>query len=312
MSMLSKYCYKRFRGILRGGLLEYLFLTAAFERARRIASDNMTLVAGSSYAQYAFDSKLINDSLLLAGPSQDVYYSVMCLKRAIDLIKNNGGSVKKCILILGYYAPFQDLSLQKYDRTKHLGGTYYPLFNDAHNWDNPEDTRCWHKGYRYPQWFKDLIENQVENYLFDTNSYFDDISLREKIRKGELCWSQLDEVTRRRIAQERADKHNRLLKYTGVFNNTLRELENLNSCLNHNGIRLQVVVPPFSREYLEFLSNDMKEYFYQWLQKIDLMNDLMDYNISDYIFLDDCYFIDPDHLSDTGAMLFTKMIKEMI
>lgn len=312
MSILTKYCFKKFRGILKGGLLEYLFLTAAFDRATRRATDGMTLVTGSSYAQYAFDSKIVNNSLLLAGQSQDVYYSIMCLKRSINLVEDNGGSVKKCILILGYYAPFQDLSLQKNDRIEHIGGTYYPLFYDAHNWDNPEDTRCWHKGYRYPQWFKDLIENQVENYLFDTNSYFDDISLREKIRKGELCWSQLDEVTRRRIAQERADKHNRLLKYTEVFNDTLQEMKGLNSYLSQRNARIQVIVPPFSREYLEFLNDDLKETFYLWLQKVGLMHNIVDFNVSNEMLEDDACFIDPDHLSDMGAMLFTEKIKGMI
>lgn len=127
-----------------------------------------------------------------------------------------------------------------------------------------------------------------------------------------MCWSQLDEVTRRRIAQERADKHNRLLKYTEVFNDTLQEMKGLNSYLSQRNARIQVIVPPFSREYLEFLNDDLKETFYLWLQKVGLMHNIVDFNVSNEMLEDDACFIDPDHLSDMGAMLFTEKIKGMI
>ena len=89
-----------------------------------------TVYAGSSYVIFGVNTK--SNTINLGLPSQDIYYSAIAVKKALE--KNK--SIKKVVLGVGYYSLYCDLSQSKspYEMERILD-VYYPIFRDIHNMD---------------------------------------------------------------------------------------------------------------------------------------------------------------------------------
>lgn len=292
MAIWEKILYKRTKGLLRGGLLERLFIESALQRATD-RKDNI-IILGSSYAQYGIVSSSIKGATLIAAPSQDVYYSSALAKKAVGQLE---GKVNTCVMILGYYALFQDLSLQARDRIDKIGGTFWPVLEDSHNWENPYNPNHWHKGYRYPNCVKKICERKVYEYFYENNSYFDEMTMRDT--KKHTSWKNLTSHERCDLADDRATNHNKLYKYkeTNVENCKI-----LQSFVQENKqLQLLYVIPPFSEEYCDIISEKMKADNERIMKQLNIsyidFNRLKKYSSE--------YFIDADHLNDEGAKKFT-------
>ncbi len=299
MSLLEKILYKRTRGLLRGGLLERLFLESAIKRA--VDRKGKVLLLGSSYAQYGGIPSLIKGATLVAAPSQDIYYSTVL---AQNIMGQSEGKVDTCVLILGYYALFQDLSLQTRDRVDKIGGTFWPVLGDSHNWENPYNPNHWHKGYRYPNCVKRFLERKVYEYFYGTNSYFDDMTMRDT--QKHTSWKNLSLQERRELAYKRADRHNKLYKYQDACVDNCKKLQ---SFVQKNGqMQLLYVIPPFSKEYCEKISEEMIIENERAMKKLNI--NFIDFNRMKKYSSE--YFIDADHLNDEGAKKFTSELVEVM
>jgi len=299
MSILEKILYKRTKGLLREGLLERLFIESALQRA--VDREAKILLLGSSYAQYGMLPSLIKDATLIAAPSQDIYY---CSALAQNVVGQSDGKVNTCVMILGYYALFQDLSLQARDRIDKIGGTFWPILKDSHNWENPYNPNHWHKEYRYPKFVKKFCERKVYEYFYENNSYFDDMTMRDT--KKHTSWKNITSRERRDLAYERATSHNKLYKYQEAKVENCKILQNF---VQKNGqLQLVYVIPPFSEEYCEKISEEMKVDNERIMKKINI--NFIDFNrINNY---SSEYFIDADHLNDEGAKKFTIELVEIM
>ena len=299
-NLINKLIYKKIRGILRGGLLERIFIDAAFHRA--LDRHDNVLIIGSSCAQNGIISTKIDNATLIAAPSQDIYYSIKLAKKIIDNEKND---IHTCVFILGYYTAFQDLSLQSKERIDKVGGTYWPLLNDSHNWRVPYNPNYWHKGYRYPKKFKQFAEKIVYNYFYKNNSYYDDLARRENKRMyGGRTWDELSDKEKHSIADVRTKSHNKLFKYKDAYAENIKLLSDFQKELKKKNIRFIYMNPPFSRVYRTNINKEYKNKTQQMLKEANI--EWIDFN--DRVQMEDACFVDADHLNEYGAILFTKSL----
>ena len=129
---------------------DYLWLRTMLERASAAGTAGSTLITGSSHALYAIRESCWNSAFNCSMHSQDLYYDFQCARRVLNAKSPRGGGVSfsRCIIIMGYYVPWQDLSLSKKTRKTMITDVYYPIFGDAHHWDAvPRKDLC-KKGHR--------------------------------------------------------------------------------------------------------------------------------------------------------------------
>ncbi len=121
----------------------YTHLKGRLEKGREACFGNGTLVVGSSHALCGIDESVIPETVSCSMHSQDIFYDCLCVKEVLGKLMD-GCHYDNCFIVMGYYIPFQDLSLSKYSRGAFISRTYYPIFHDAHNWNNPVIYDHWH------------------------------------------------------------------------------------------------------------------------------------------------------------------------
>ena len=109
---------------------DYCYLSAMHERNKSLGTD--TIIVGSSHSingivEGEFSSTPINFSV----SSQDLYFDFQHIKKSVC---EGAKPIKTCIINLGYYMLYQDLSLSKNIGKYLIPAVYYPLFGDGHNY----------------------------------------------------------------------------------------------------------------------------------------------------------------------------------
>lgn len=157
---------------------DYTWLkTMLLKASKSCQKADSTLITGSSHALYGFDERMWNNAINVSMHSQDIYYDYLCAK---NIIANSRHQITKCFIVLGYYIAYQDLSRSNIMREKMITKIYYPIFHDAHNWEQPYSIDRWKEIGNYTEQVKEICENMATIALYDS-AYFSDVRKRSTL-----------------------------------------------------------------------------------------------------------------------------------
>ncbi len=293
---------------------DYCYLKGRIEKARAYGGHNGILVLGSSYSLVGFDDKIYPDSFNCSMHSQDLYYDYLCAREVLDNV--NSGTYKKCFIISGYYVGYTDLSLSNTERIERISRVYYPIFGDAHHWDEPHESDRW----RFADINATLDEKeQCEKIAIETSKelpYFSPIRKRGPYYAGEPNepkWSDLSDEKRMEYAERRAGigtkGHASVLKYKDSFEDNKNTFIDLISYLIGKGVRPIFIIPPHTKEYTSLIPQELKDSVIELLNSTEEEVDYVDFNQSEMFETAD--FIDADHLSETGSRKFMELLYQL-
>ncbi len=293
---------------------DYCYLDSMHEKNRRLGAD--TVVAGSSHAmngilEKCFDTEIINFSV----SSQDIYYDFHHIKKAC---REGKQPIKNCIINVGYYMFFQDLSLSK--NSNYLVRTVYePLFHDSHfmQIDSP-----YHPMQEAIESGRDVFSAElletfcrewVRNVLIEQGSYYGELICREKNNvvslKG-IVWERLSESEKDAYARKRAADHNRLFAHKESRTENGRLVEEMAAYLAERDIRIIFVIFPFTGWYNQYINPEYREDIYRALDGLKTPVEFLDMNGLDCFHDGD--FLDTDHLNDAGAQKASKILNAFL
>lgn len=232
---------------------DYQFLSNLLE----CKADNIeNIFIGSSYVLFGIND--IANSVVLALPSQDIYYSMALLDKYFDV--TNSIKLRRVILGLGYYTLYHDLSKAKTpDENNRILDIYYPLLNDLHNMPS----KVYFDMKKRFGLINDLIRIGVNRCVFwkGKKGYFEECG-HERIDKARVTWSNrqmswcdLSEEERVQAAKIRSDAHAKLFKYENTKTENMRNLERMHFQCSQKGISFGIFLAPMSSQYMKSLSS---------------------------------------------------------
>ena len=261
-----------------------------------------TIITGLSYGINGLESKMIGENTLnFSMHSQDLYYDFLHIKRAIE----NSVSISQCIITLGYYSLYYDLSLSS-SKIKCIT-TYMPLFSDMHHVKEAEVPR------NFIFQYLNEVQEFAHQFFKDEKSYYGKAILREHtnpILRSRGGWLKLTLEERDKMTYQLVEKHNKHMKHAETFKENVKILNDMMTFLNEHHVRTIVVVLPFSKEYLKYINPLYKESIMQVLEESPYPIDFMDMN--DEIIFTEEDILDSDHLNLRGAKKASLLVKGII
>ena len=276
---------------------EYCYLESMHYINQKQNTD--TIITGLSYGLDGIESsKLSGKALNFSMHSQDLYYDYKHIEKAV---LNAVHSISQCVVTLGYYSLFYDLSLSS-NKWKCLG-TYMPLFGDTHHAEY-ENVEVADMNYSagYVDFYREFFEV--------SNSFYGVAILREHTKSAMVTqkgsWQSMSASERDFEAYQLAGKHNRHIKHVDTYNENVKILNRIIEFLTEHRIRPIIVILPTSREYIRYINPQYKEIILDNLEKLPYCIDFIDMN--DEEFFDDNDILDSDHLNDMGALKATLLL----
>ncbi len=282
-----------------------LYLGAMHETIKKQSVENIAV--GSSHATY-----LIKDTLFGRGGlinfsinSQDMYYDFKNVEMAV---KNSKSKIKRCFIILGWYNLGHDLSRENNPISCKSLSFENTVFNDLHNGSADNLVDVWttvREAFKDPEQAAAVIEEaKRESLRFwrgNITSYYNNIITRKPLvyDLGGKAWKELTDDERKAYGKRRAEKHNRLFENKQTINENTGILYNMLKFLSENDIVPIVVVPPYTKEYNDFILPEMKELLYNVLTRSPVRLGYLNMNGLDIWNAED--FTDMDHVSNIGA-----------
>ena len=264
ISEITKLLYQRYN---------YLYLLSMIDKGQCLGTSGNTLVVGSSHAVYGIDESCWNNSVVNCSlDSQDIFYDYLSAKEILDVNKK---AFDTCIIIMGYYIPFQDLSRSTVTRLSSVLPVYYPVLGNPHNWTGVREE------------FKRQILPIDDNLLMclklikEQHSYFGIVKQRTSyFNLNGKQWKDVSTNDRDRMGRERAEAHNKHTRYTESFDENVLIMNNFVEYLFSRDIRPVVVVTPFTKSYLKYIDPQMRSSVFEMLNKLDKDVELIDFNES--------------------------------
>lgn len=295
---------------------DYHFLSNELEYSKSSIVKN--IIVGNSYPLTGIDkNKLSVKTANLSLSSQDLYYSYKLAKESIS----SNGKIERCIIGIGYYLTYHDLSrgVNKYSK-KMISDVYKPLLGDVHNSLDADfkDIVCLNSCIvdKLLGFIFDLTE--VEKYMSFLNyskypNYFNELNKRESISiLKSTNFNALSEADKRLLGFNRAQQHNKLIKYSHTNTEFESILRDFLEYLNEKNVEAIFVIFPTTSYYSDNINREYKEKLYKNFDKMkkEYNFKIIDFNKS-YNF-DDSDFIDVDHLGESGCQKLTKMLDKLI
>ena len=295
------------------------YLSAMHHKNRDLGTD--TIIVGSSHAM----NGIIENELTSAGEviqycisSQDLYYDFEHIKQSVQEMKK---PIKRCLINLGYYMLYQDLSLSTILRVI-ISSIYLNLFGETkyHNWPEAEKKDPFSKmsfdEEMYPrELMYKLCEFWAEKAILEQSSYYGDLLVRENVNMlgvKKVQWSSLSDADRRAYAENRVlNGHNKHIEYKKTREENGTILWDMVKFLSDNDIKTYFFITPYTDEYMSLIDPRYKEDIVKTLSDLPYpveffdMNDLShEFDISD--------FLDSDHLNLQGAHKATALLNSFI
>ena len=261
-----------------------------------------TIITGLSYGITGLESDIIGGNTInFSMHAQELYYDYMHIKRAID----NSDSISSCVITLGYYSLYYDLSFtkNKYKCFK----TYLPLFSDMHHLESMK----LYPGLEIISPKDDL--GFAHQFGKRNRSFWGRAILREHSAPKISAlggWLKLSQEEREKNAFEQTQLHNKHIKYIETYKENVQILNNILALLNRHHIRTIVVILPFSKEYLKYINPLYKESIMQVLEESPYPVDFMDMNEEVIFYETD--MLDSDHLNLKGAKKASLLVKGIV
>lgn len=287
----------------------YLWLKTMLDKGRTTTIPGSTLITGSSYALNGIYERAWKNAINCSMHSQDLYYDFQCARRVISSTKNC--RFKRCFIITAYYGAFHDVSLSKEIRKTWVSDIWYPIFHDAHNWDQPVQTDPWAAFENVPEQIRTICENVATNTILKSGTYYPDFRPRPPcVYLNGRTWSQASEEERRSIGYDRSKEHNTLFKHKASMVENKRIFQDFVRFLYSYNVTPIVVITPFTEEYNHGILREMKESMLELLDSVPEYIHYVDFNeITGLFELED--FMDPDHLSAAGAKKMSTILVDM-
>lgn len=291
----------------------YSFLKASHNKVRLCNPE--VIVTGSSHALNGIKEDVFSEGCAnLSMHSQDIYYDMANAKHAIQ---NSGGTIKTCIIVLGYYMIGQDLSKSEKWGHRLIREIYFPLFHDSYHWDNPECGEVWgvfESDLNDPDAIKKETEGILNKILW--KGYYNEYKERKSgiFDWSGRTWKDLTADEREMAAKQRTDSHNKFLKRSETIAENYGVLTQFIHCLHMNQIRPIVVVMPFTKEYMKYTNPEYAGMVADMVHNAarEAACPVAFYDLNRYDFWTEEDFIDTDHMSISGAEKVSIFLKEQI
>lgn len=284
----------------------YLWLKTMLEKGRQVSDyADATLITGSSHALNGVKETVWKNAVNCSMHSQDIYYDFLCAQTVIE----GTAQFKRCFIVFGYYIAYQDLSRSQGMRDCIVSPVYYPIFGDAHNWETPVAVDRWKD-------FEGISEEEMKacekwscQMIREESTYYSRFRRRKPFFDfGGLSWQDLTDEAQDTYASQRADSHNRILKYTDSFYENRQILKDYVHFLHVKGVMPIVVIPPFSSAYNCYVAKELKTAVTEMVGSIQEELAFVDFN-KDTVF-NNVDFTDTDHLNEQGAVKMSRMLAE--
>ena len=150
---------------------------------------------------------------------------------------------------------------------------------------------------------------EYNNYYYNEERPVADFAVKKWSDKNKT-WQQLSEEERVKAGKERAQDHNKAIKYEKTYKENLILLKELSQYCEEKQINLIFVVAPASKYYRDALLKKYKEDFYNALNMAGGVIHVVDEYEDELFGVDD--FNDMDHLNNFGAQKLTALLLEVI
>ncbi len=264
-----------------------------------------TLILGSSYGLTDIDMRVLTTAVNLSSTSQDLCRDLLMLKSALSKREK---PFTNLLIVLGEYALYDDMEKSRMGKNL-LDNMYACIFDGADRWKGIDAGLC--------NADKKKAELAAANLIYSKGNFFNDLYTRqdncEEKYKG-LVWADASQEEKRRFAGIRTSDHTRLYKLdTDVCVENQKHFNEILSIANEMGINVYVALPPFTEEYETTVITAMKQELCEILEKSPYMVNLLDFGelVEDKTF-DDGDFFDMDHLSESGAVKFSQILKGIL
>lgn len=282
-------------------------------RLKKACSDKCTtLIFGSSYGIHGIYDANTEIVANLSGIAQDLFCHLKLYEKCVRVRHGNGlGDV---IILAGYYLLYDDLSYAG-EYAALMERVYEPLIQDSHHFRSLHTTPQQRAILNLPE----ITEEQIQygeilvDAFFDENNFFNRIMRCEDHRVDLLQgedWKKISRENRMKMAETRAEQHNQLLKNGAVFQENCELMESMLKQTEKQRSKVWVIIPPFTKEYLLFLNQDMKESLLSVIENFSYTVDYVDLNTTD--FFEDSDFLDMDHLNGQGAIKMTNILSAIL
>ncbi|MCM1089548.1 MAG: hypothetical protein NC413_01795 [Muribaculum sp.] len=293
---------------------DYCYLSAMHEKNK--AEGAKTIIVGSSHAmngiiENVFDDRPINFSI----SSQDIFYDFQNIQKAV----NEGAKrIENCIINLGYYMLYQDVSLSKNIGQVMIPRVYAPLFGELHNYSGAADYDGFQNlHYDRAKYSEELVKlictEWIRKGMLKEASYYDSQRTRENnntlFRKGTI-WQKLSESEREALAIERTNDHNRIKQHIASRQENADILREMVTFLAEHDIRTLFVIFPFTNAYNKYIDPEYKTDIMGALDALEQPVEFIDMNESDCF--DDTDFLDTDHLNAGGADKASRLLNSIL
>lgn len=295
---------------------DYHYLVNAINIAKGDTTES--IIIGHSYSLNGIDNlKLDENAVNLSLSSQDLYYSYEIVKQVI----NENKKIKKCYIGTGYWSFYLDLSrAQNAHELARVENIYYPILKDSHNCKQLNMQK---------EWGLDEFLNPLSKYVFDTKkiyaylnnliyksnkTYFNNKVTREAFSLiGNVKLNLLEDKEKYRLGKERAEQHNKMLRYTHTREENEGIIRRFLKFLNDNSVEAVIVNLPTSRYYNEYLNNQFKVEYYRILNELkkEYRFTLIDLNDNEDLLADEDYR-DLDHVGSLGAEKISSLLNQII
>lgn len=288
---------------------DYLWLRTMLEQAGKTQTFGSTLITGSSHALNGIKESCWKNAFNCSMHSQDIYYDFQCARHVLKSAPK--GRFARCFIVMGYYIAYQDLSRSKVSRETMIANIYYPIFRDAHHWEEPSHRSLWDGIGDIPDTMKALCEQAARQKLLEYGTYYSEIRPRGTLfdLKGR-SWAQVPETERLAMGKARADDHNKIFQHKESLEENKQILSEYVSFLITHDVLPVVVITPFSPEYNRFVLPEMKAGVLELLDSIPQDVHYVDFNQAGDLFAPSD-FMDTDHLSAEGAAKVSSILVEM-
>lgn len=288
---------------------DYLWLKTMLEKGRTTTVPGSTLITGSSHALNGIREAAWKTAVNCSMHSQDIYYDFQCARHVLS--SAGGRNFEKCLIVMGYYIAFQDLSLGKVSRKSMIARVYYPIFQDAHNWSEPVRYDPWADFENVPVQVKDICEKAVADKILECGTYYTEFRPRGcYFNLNGRSWSQVPEEERMALGAYRAGEHNRLFQHRESLEENKTIFREFVRFLYSYDVMPIVVIPPFTEGYSQNVLREMKEGVLELLDSVPEDVHYVDFNEARGIF-EPVDFMDTDHLSAIGAEKMSSILVDM-
>jgi len=182
MKFLTEEYFEALRNIVIQYVInnyDYCYLDAMHERNKKLGAK--TIIVGSSHAMNGVVEKQLTDTINFSVSSQDLYFDFLHIKKAVEEGKQK---IEKCIINIGYYMIYQDLS-QSTNLRELLTNIYAPLFGDTHHYVPDNIVDLWGMcQYDTNVYSKELIQSLcrewARGFFNEEPSYYGSLKTRKR------------------------------------------------------------------------------------------------------------------------------------